>query len=35
MNLPAVVHGRKTWSLTLKEERMETVFKQGVLRRIL
>ena len=34
MNIPAVVHGRETWSLTLKEERMETVFKNGVLRRI-
>jgi hypothetical protein len=34
MNFPAAVHGLKTWSLTLKEERREKVFKNGVLRRI-
>jgi hypothetical protein len=32
--LPVVLHGRETWSLTLREERRLRVFENRVLRRI-
>ena len=32
--MPVVLCGCETWSLTLREERMLTVFENGVLRRI-
>jgi hypothetical protein len=34
-NLPAVLYGCKTWSLTLREERRLRVFENRVLRRVL
>jgi len=34
-NLPAVLYGCKTWSLTLREECRLRVFENRVLRRIL
>jgi len=33
-NLPVVLHGCQTWSLTLKEEHRMRVFKNRVLRNI-
>jgi hypothetical protein len=33
-NLPVVLYGCETWSLTLKEERRLRVFEKGMLRRI-
>jgi len=32
--LPVVLYGRKTWSLTLREERRLRVFENRVLRRV-
>ena len=34
INLPVVLHGCETWSLTLREERRLRVFENGVLTRI-
>jgi hypothetical protein len=34
INLPVVLYGCKTWSLTLREERRLRVFENRVLRRV-